>query len=87
MKIMKDLEDFYVRPSKFGDGFDVMGVGVYGKGSVLEGQDRIVFVDSFPSIEECEASYPKCKGSYNNEFTEPQNTFDHLSNSDNESGC
>jgi len=79
MEIRDNLNDFYVRPSKFGEGFDVMGVGVYEKGSVLEGQDRIVFVDSFSSIDECEALYPKCKGTYNNELTEPQNTFDHLS--------
>lgn len=74
----------YVRPAKIGDGYDVIGVSTYEASSVLAGQDRIVFVDSYDTVEECEANHPECKGSYHNHFTAPSNTYDHLRNDEDE---
>lgn len=75
----ESLAEYYIRPAKMGTGFDVMGVGTYGSSSVLAGQAKIVFMDNFETVKECELEYPDCKGSFHNEFTEPKNTFDHLS--------
>ncbi len=69
----------YTRPATYGTGFDVMGVGTQEKNSVLAGQEKIVFVDSFETIEECHETYPEARGTHNNSFTEPRNTYDHLS--------
>ena len=67
-----------VRDANYGTGYDVMGVGVYPASSVLAGQDKIVFLDSFESLEECEAKYPTSTDTFHGEFTAPRNTFDHL---------
>lgn len=75
---MKKFNYMYVRPATYGNGFDVVGVGTYEKSSVLAGQDKICYVATFDTVEECEEKYPECKGSFHGEFTAPRNTFDHL---------
>ena len=76
--IDEEFDYMYVRPANYGTGFDVMGVGTHPESSVLAGQDRIVFMDSFETVEECEDKYPACKDSFHGAFTEPRNTYDHL---------
>jgi hypothetical protein len=56
--------------------FTVKGYGTYGRSSVLAGQVKICFVDSFDTLEEAEAEYPEATMS--NQYMEPLNTFDHL---------
>lgn len=43
----------YVRPV-----YGVYEYGVYGRGSVLAGQTRRVFLDSFATLDEAKAAYP-----------------------------
>jgi len=43
-------------------GVDVYGYGTYPRSSVLAGQTRRVFLDSFNSFEEAKAAYPKAEG-------------------------
>ena len=54
----------------------VYGWGTYGQGSVLEGQPKKVFIESFDSVVEAQRAYPDSE--FSGPFTEPQNTFDHL---------
>jgi hypothetical protein len=56
--------------------FTVKGYGTYERSSVLAGQVKICFVDSFDSLEEAQAEYPEAQLSSG--MMEPQNTFDHL---------
>lgn len=56
--------------------FTVKGYGTYGPSSVLAGQTKICFVDSYPTLEEAQENYPEATMS--GPFTEPINTFDHL---------
>lgn len=37
----------------------VYGHGVYGRGSVLEGQARKAFIDSFPDVAAAQKAYPQ----------------------------
>ena len=41
--------------------FTVYEIGVYGRGSVLAGQQRRQWLDSFKSLAEAQAAYPKAK--------------------------
>lgn len=80
---MDDNFDYlYTRNAKHGTGFDVMGVGTYEESSVLAGQARIVFIDSYETQEECWEHYPMCRFTHHGAFTEPQNYFDHLEGED-----
>lgn len=74
----EDYNYMYVRPAKYGEGFDVMGVGTYEQSSVLAGQDKICFVDTFDTIEKCHEEYPESSDTFNVAMTEPRNTYDHL---------
>jgi hypothetical protein len=56
--------------------FTVKGYGTYERSSVLAGQVKICFVDSFDTLEEAQAEYPEADLSSG--MMEPQNTFDHL---------
>ena len=78
MEITKNLDYYYVRAANYGTGFDVMGVGTHPQSSVLAGQERVVFLDSYETEEECYENYPQSKGDFRGAFTEPQNYFDHL---------
>ncbi len=59
------------------DGFKVYGYDTYKKGSVLAGQTRINFLDSFYTLEEAKEVYPQAGLSHS--LLQPQNTYDHLS--------
>lgn len=54
--------------------FSVYEFGVYPNSSVLAGQTRKTFVDSFDNIEEAQSAYPKAVVGYR----DPHNYFDHL---------
>jgi len=55
---MSEKFDYYtIEPDREG-GVNVYGHGVYGRESVLEGQDRRVFLDAFRTQEEAEIKYP-----------------------------
>ncbi|ACH64731.1 hypothetical protein ACTFQF_00680 [Aliivibrio fischeri] len=59
-------------------GFNVYGWGIYPSYSVLAGQDCKTFFDYFKTIEEVSEHYPDATSSH--KLLEPQNTFDHLPN-------
>jgi hypothetical protein len=76
---MRDSTRFHeivIIPERHGN-YTVKGHGTYEKHSVLAGQTKIVFLDSFDSYEEAKAVYPEAVNSHN--LLEPVNTFDHLS--------
>lgn len=76
-------EHFIVYENKHGyEGWTVKKIaGKYPRSSVLAGQDRIVFVDSFDSREEAEKAYPNAQ--VTSEFTgAPRNYTDHLPGDD-----
>lgn len=54
--------------------YSVYAFGVYGRGSLLEGQAMKVFKDSFFTEEEALKAYPQATVG----FVDPNNTFDHL---------
>jgi len=54
--------------------FEVYAFGVYGRGSLLEGQTMKVFKASFDTEEEALKEYPQAEVGYR----DPNNTFDHL---------
>lgn len=56
--------------------YTVKGHGTYARHSVLAGQTKIVFLDSFDSHQEAIEAYPGATDSH--KFLEPVNTFDHL---------
>ena len=70
----RDFHYLHIIPGE--NGFDVKGYDEYPKGSVLEGQTRINFLDHFDTLEEAEAIYPHAAMS--NQMLEPVNTFDDL---------
>lgn len=59
-----------------GYGFVVKGYDTYPRNSVLAGQTRINFVDSFDELEDAQKAYPEA--TLSNQYIEPQNTFNHL---------
>lgn len=59
-----------------GYGFVVKGYDTYPRHSVLAGQTRISFIDSFMTLEQAKAAYPEA--TLSNKWIEPYNTFDHL---------
>lgn len=71
------MYDYYtLRHGRYG-GIDVLGWGVYERGSVLEGQPKKVWLDNFQTIEEAQAAYPQAD-SFSSEWTEPQVSLSHL---------
>ena len=64
-----------VRPDGNGR-FDVHGFDIYPKGSVLAGQYRKSFLDTFDSEERAQNRFPGSRSG--GEFTDPGNTFGHL---------
>ena len=60
-------------------GYDAMGVIQRGyETGVLKGQDMICYVDNFKTIADLEKAYPGLGDEFRNEWTAPQNHFDHL---------
>jgi len=56
--------------------FGVYEYGRYGRGSVLAGQQKRTFLDSFPTLEEARAAYPKAELSEGCGYQAP--SLDHL---------
>ncbi len=77
-EIVLDVERYkYIKYNEKYKEFSVKSVSSYEESSVLQFQDKIVFIDSFKTIEEAKEKFPDaiiCENDY-----EPQNTFDHLS--------
>jgi len=60
----------------------VKGYGTWEKYSVLAGQVKITFLDSFATEAQARETYPDLKKDgteYGNKYLDPVNTFDHLS--------
>jgi hypothetical protein len=66
---------YHILPQEDGTAI-VKGYGTYGPSSVLAGQTKICYVNTYDSIEEAQAAYPDA--SLSNQYLEPINTFDHL---------
>ncbi len=64
-------DDQYSKPQ-----FVVKGVGTYEPSSVLAGQDKIVFLDSFDTLQEAQDAFPMADELH--PLMQPQNNFDHL---------
>ena len=63
----------------------VKGYGTYEKYSVLAGQVKISFLDSFRTEAEAREAYPDLKTDgteYSNKYLDPVNTFNHLPDDD-----
>jgi len=73
---MSQFDYYTLRFSKYG-GIDVLGWGVYEKGSVLEGQSKKVFLDNFETEDEARRAYPLA-GSFSSAWTDPQVSLSHL---------
>jgi len=59
----------------------VKGYGTYEKYSVLAGQTKITFLDSFATEAAAREAYPDLANDgteYSNRYLDPVNTFDHL---------
>ena len=54
----------------------VYGYDYYPPSSVLAGQYRRNFIESFPSVEEAQAAYPNTEIGHT--LMQPQNSFNHL---------
>ena len=78
MNITKNLDYTYIIfDDTYGvPTFNVKGVGTHPESSVLAGQDRVVFLDAYPTIEQAREAYPDAQLSH--KLLEPQNTYDHL---------
>lgn len=71
----KDFDYTYIVRNDFGE-YSVKGVDTFPKNSVLAGQPRKNFLDSFVTLEEAQAEYPDA--TLSNPLLEPQNYVDHL---------
>lgn len=60
-----------------GTSIAVYGWGTYEESSVLAGQAKKVFLDSFPTEAEARAAYPMVTG-FSSKWTEPQVSLSHL---------
>jgi hypothetical protein len=58
-----DSHTIEARAGEYGGGeeFVVYGWGVYGRESVLEGSERKVFEDAFPTLAEAQAAFPEAQ--------------------------
>jgi hypothetical protein len=71
---MKDKYEYYTM-TQDGDYWNVYGWSVYDKNSVLAGQPRKVFLESYETSEEVERNYPGVTPS--NRWTEPEVSVGH----------
>ncbi len=65
-------DDRYGKPQ-----YVVKGVGEYEASSVLAGQSKVTFLDSFDTLDEAKKAFPEAELTH--ALLEPMNTFDHLS--------
>lgn len=75
----EDFNYLYITECEYG-GYNVKGVGTYGETSVLAGQDKIVFIETFETEEAAEQAFPMADKIH--KMSQPRNTFDHLSDDD-----
>jgi len=57
-KFGHQFEQFVLVPSRYGDGYDLYGIGVYPESSVNAGMEMRSFLDSFETLEEAQGAYP-----------------------------
>jgi len=76
---MTDFDYMHIlsREGIHGEEYVVKGYDRFPQNSVLAGQTRINFVDSFNDLEEAQKAYPEATLSH--PMIEPVNTYDHLS--------
>ncbi len=67
--------------AKYTDGYAVKSIDEFPVGSVMAGQERITFLETFSTIEEAQKAYPEAELSH--ELLLPSNTFNHLSEENN----
>jgi hypothetical protein len=67
-----------IEKSKYDSGYSVYQWGVYPPSSVLAGQAKKQYIDSFDTLEEAQAAYPDAVFG----FRSPHNHFDHLPDED-----
>lgn len=74
---MRDISDFEYLTYEWRRGKIVVhGWDMWPNSSVLAGQERKSFIDSFETEEDAQIAYPSAGASH--EMMQPQNTFDHL---------
>ncbi len=70
-------QELVIVHNNMNDNYSVKDIGgTYPKGSTLEGQTLIKFVDSFDTIEDAKKAYPNATVTHS--LMMPVNTFDHL---------
>ena len=74
---MSNKNEVSIERSQYG-GWSVYEFDVYPRSSVLAGQTRKQFIDSFDSLEEAEKQYPHADVGYR----DAHNSFDHLPDDD-----
>ncbi|MFP8488777.1 hypothetical protein ACKGJO_06715 [Gracilimonas sp. Q87] len=73
---MSNNYDYYtISQDNYGN-INVYGWDTYPEHSVLAGQSRKNFIESFNTDEEAKEAFPDAE--FSSHWTEPQNTFDHL---------
>lgn len=77
---MKKFDYMHILNGGRNGGFTVKGYDRYPRYSVLAGQTRINFVDSFDDLEDAKRAYPEATLSH--ELMEPTNSFNHLEGED-----
>jgi len=74
---MKKFKFDYMDIIEKDDGrFVVYGYDTFPRDSVMAGQSRKNYLDSFYSLEEAQKAYPKVE--LGHQLMQPENTFDHL---------
>ena len=72
--------DYYTIDQKGNEDYVVYGWGKYGEGSVLAGQARKCYIESYKTLEAAQAASPEANIS--NQWTEPQVNVNHLPGED-----
>jgi hypothetical protein len=76
----KEFDYFTISHAKHGEGFDVHGWGTYARSSVLAGQPRKAWIESYETLEAAQAAYPGA--SMSSKWIEPQVSLSHLPDPD-----
>lgn len=79
-RIKKEWDYYTVSLNRPYGGYAVYGWDTYPEGSVLAGQSRKVFLDSFETMEAAQAAFPDAK--WSNKWLEPQVSLNHLPSED-----
>jgi hypothetical protein len=80
MSKLKDMADWFSIEDKGRHGFSVYGWDIYPSNSVLAGQNRKSYIESFPTEEEARAAYPTAQEGTGKR--DPGNTYSHLPGED-----